>query len=87
MSTVIGLLSGKEFIVKDGGYRFVNPQDGKLTQVFVSLDEKRLITIPPEGTLVEFYDEPNDGKFLESMENKPPQEDKNRWEGYDPNSR
>lgn len=57
MSVVIGLKSGKEFVVDDKSYSFVNTSTGLITKVFTSIQEKRVITIPPDG-LIEFYNEP-----------------------------
>lgn len=67
MSTVIGLRSGKEFIVKEGYFPFVHKVTGAVTHIFVTPDEKRMITIPPTDSPVEFYDEPVDPKFLEAL--------------------
>lgn len=66
MTMLIGLLSGKEFVVQDKFYSFF-ANDGSSTRIFRSLDDKRLITIPPEGS-VEFFDEPSSKESIEELE-------------------
>ena len=50
---VVGLKSGKEFVVKDNSYILSNPE-GRV-YVFVSEDDKRMITINQAD--VEFFSE------------------------------
>ena len=50
---VVGLKSGKEFVVKDNSYILSNPQFR--TYVFISEDDKRMITIKEED--IEFFTE------------------------------
>ena len=57
MTTVIGLKSGKEFVVKDQAYFFTLATTGVVVTVFESIDGKRLITIP-DSTHLEYFDEP-----------------------------
>lgn len=66
MVTVIGLKSGKEFIVSDGGYNFVDKITGAKTQIFLVPDESRTITIPETGN-VEYYDEPADPVMIKNF--------------------
>ena len=53
MTTIIGLKSGKEFVVKDGSYILSNPEDR--VYVFISEDDKRMITINQKD--IEFFNE------------------------------
>ena len=65
MTTVIGLKSGREFLVRDKCYRFLQT-DGSVTHVFISSDDKRLITVPPHGS-IEFFDEPKTEQAVQSL--------------------
>lgn len=65
MATVIGLKSGKEFLVKEKCYRFLQ-RDGSVTHVFISVDDKRLITVPAQGS-IEFFDEPKTDEAIEGL--------------------
>ena len=69
MTTVIGLPSGKEFVVQDGSFVFTDDRTGITVRVFESADGKRLITVPPAGESVEFYDEPNSEEGMKSLQN------------------
>ena len=69
MTTVIGLPSGREFLVKDDSYIFTDDHTGAVIRVFESVDSKRIITVPPAGESVEFYDEPNSEKAIEVLKN------------------
>ena len=66
MTTVIGLLSGREFVVKERFYPFFNRKTGIQTNVFISENGKRTITVPADR--VEFYDEPLDKNMKTGFE-------------------
>ena len=53
MATIVGLKSGKEFIVKDGSFILSNPEDR--VYVFISEDDKRMFTINQQD--IEFFNE------------------------------
>lgn len=74
--TVIGLRSGKEFVVQNGAYPFTDKVTGEITVLFFSADGKRVITVPPKSSPVEFYDEPNTEDFTKSIKNAVPTQDK-----------
>ena len=54
MTTIIGLKSGKEFIVKDELVNTVDPTNGELIHYATSLDNNRVIVI--KNLDVEFFD-------------------------------
>lgn len=87
MTTVIGLPSGKEFVVEDGSYFFTNKKTGLETRIFVSSDGKRLITIPSAGSAVEFYDEPASDEILKDIQKTVGQDEMEVEDRYDPNVR
>ena len=58
MAMVIGLKSGKEFIVEEDSYLFFNEKTGLEVRMFISLDRKRIVTIPPDIGHIEYFDEP-----------------------------
>ena len=58
MTTIIGLKSGKEYVVEDDYFVFTDLQTGKRVHVFVSVDRKRLITVPSADSAIESFDEP-----------------------------
>jgi hypothetical protein len=67
MATVIGVKSGKEFLVEDDSYLFVDEKSGLQTRMFVSLDRKRVITIPPDVGNIEYYDEVATEAFIKEL--------------------
>jgi len=69
MATVIGLRSGKEFFVEDEGYLFRDSYSGEVTEIFVSLDKKRIITIPPKDKSIEYYDVPYSDDIIGRVKN------------------
>ena len=67
MTTIVGLKSGKEYLVEDDYFVFTDLQTGKRGHVFVSVDRKRLITIPPGDSAMEFFEEPFSEEALQSL--------------------
>lgn len=67
MVMIVGLKSGYQIVVKENFYLFGNNETGLLTHVFVSEDEKRLITVPPEGS-IEFTDEPATKEAIKNLD-------------------
>lgn len=67
ISTIIGLKSGKEFIVDETFYPFTHKVTGAVTTIFISSDRKRMITVPPPDSPIEFFDESADEKLLTSL--------------------
>lgn len=65
MAMVVGLKSGKEFLVEDDSYLFFNEKTGVETRVFVSLDEKRVITVSSGD--IEYFDEVLSEAFLKEL--------------------
>lgn len=86
MTSIIGLPSGKEFIVRDGYYPFIHKITKAETQIFISADSKRMITVPPKDSPVEFYEEPADEKMINALEH-PAQPIKEVTKFNDPNIR
>ena len=54
MATIVGLHSGKEFLVQDNSYTMY--PEGAIIHVFISADDKRVITVNHAD--IEFFDEP-----------------------------
>ena len=69
MTTVIGLKSGKEYLIEDQYYVFTDNQTGKRIHIFTSADRKRLITVPPSDSMIEFFDEPFSEEALKTLSN------------------
>ena len=67
MTTVIGLKSGKEFVVKDAAYFFTLATTGAVVSVFESVDGKRSITVP-NSIDIEYFDEPMTEQRLADMQ-------------------
>lgn len=67
MTTVVGLKSGKEYVVEDQYYVFTDNQTGKRIHIFTSIDRKRLITVPPVDSAIEFFDEPFSEETLKTL--------------------
>ena len=67
MTTVVGLKSGKEYVVEDQYYVFTDNQTGKRIHIFTSVDRKRLITVPPADSAIEFFDEPFSEETLKTL--------------------
>lgn len=67
MTMIVGLKSGYQVVVQDKFYLFGNNETGSLTHVFLTVDKKRVITIPPEGS-IEFTDEPATEQTLINLE-------------------
>ena len=67
MTTIVGLKSGKEYVVEAQYYVFTDNQTGKRIHIFTSVDRKRLITVPPADSAIESFDEPFSEEALESL--------------------
>ena len=65
MVTVIGTLSGKEFLVEDQTYIFQDPFTGNSVRWFIDIERKKIVKIPDEN--IEFVQEPFTEKKLTGM--------------------
>jgi len=71
MAMVIGLKSGREFLVADDSYLFFDKNTGLQPRMFITLDRKRIVTIPPDIGNIEFFDEPaTEGLLTELQKTK-----------------
>lgn len=69
MTTLIGLVSGKEFVVQERFYPFFHKKTGVQTNVFVSENGHRTITVLADN--IEFYDEPLTTEMREMLNSTP----------------
>ena len=65
MVTVVGTLSGKEFLVEDQTYIFQDPFTGESIRWFIGADRKGILKVPDQN--IEFVQEPFTEEKLAGM--------------------
>ena len=63
MVTIVGLHSGKEFLVQDNAFALY--QADKLVHIFLSVEGGRLITVKHDD--IEYFDEPKTEKRIDQL--------------------